>query len=270
MNLLEKKFSDLKKNHRKALITFITAGDPTVSHTLDLVGALVENGADVVELGLPFSDPLADGPTIQKASERSLKRGMNTDIYFRITETLSRKYDVPFVCLTYYNIILQYGLLRFAESCRKYGVSGVIVPDLPVEEAGELLSACRKSQVNLIFLVSETTNDERLNRILRKASGFVYAVAMLGTTGARENMSDKTRKLIRRIKSRTNLPVSVGFGISKPEHVKQVLSYGADAAIVGSAIVRKIEGNVSNKKRMIAEVKSFVRTLKKASDDFKG
>ncbi|MCX6694808.1 MAG: tryptophan synthase subunit alpha [Candidatus Altiarchaeota archaeon] len=264
MNKLGERLSELKRRHRKAFIAFVTAGDPTIQHTLDIAGILDEAGADVIELGLPFSDPIADGQTIQKAGERSLARGMNTDKYFRITETLSRKYDVPLVCLTYYNVILQYGVERFAESCRTFGVSGVIVPDVPVEESGELSKACGRNNVNLIFLVSETTTPERMDRILEKASGFVYVVALLGTTGARDTLSEKLGALVRRVKRKTKLPVAVGFGISKPEHAKKVIGYGADAVIVGSAIVKIIEENISNKRRMLDRIKSFAAAMRRA------
>ena len=264
MNRLEKKFSELKRRRKKAFIAFITAGDPTVQHTLDIARVLVESSADILELGMPFSDPLADGPTIQKANERSLLKGMNTDQYFRITDALSRIYDIPLVCLTYCNIILQYGVERFAESCRRFGVSGIIVPDLPVEEADGLLKACRKNKVNLIFLVAETTTDERMRRILKNASGFVYAVALLGTTGERKRVSDKIKALIKRLKTKTKAPVAVGFGISTPEHARKVLSYGADGVIVGSAIVKKIEENISNKKQMLEKIRAFAVSMRKA------
>ena len=264
MNKLEKNFAGLRKQKKKAFIVFITAGDPTEKRTIELARVLAESGADVIELGLPFSDPLADGPTIQKAGERALSGGMNTDRYFSLTARIGRELDVPLVCLTYYNIILQYGLEKFAQSCRKNGVSGVIVPDLPVEEAGPFLSSCRKSKVNLIFLVSETTTGGRMEKILSKASGFVYAVAILGTTGARDRVSGKLRGLIRRVKSKTRLPVAVGFGISRPEHAREVLSYGADAVIVGSAIVKKIEGSLKEERKMLSRVRSFADSMRKA------
>ncbi|MFH1402640.1 MAG: tryptophan synthase subunit alpha [Candidatus Altiarchaeota archaeon] len=252
---LEEKFSELEKKGEKGLIGFVVAGDPGFEESFETACSVIEAGVDVLEIGLPFSDPIADGPTIQAAGKRALDAGMNTDRYFELAGRISGEYDVPLVCLTYYNLVLQYGLGRFAESCSRTGVGGIIIPDLPVEEAGPLLRECRRSGVEFIFLVAETTTDERMSRILEEASGFVYIVALLGTTGARESLSAKLKPLVARIRRMTSLPLAVGFGISKPEHVREVLSYGADAAIVGSAIVKLVEEG--------KDVSDYVKSLKK-------
>ncbi len=219
------------------LVAFTVAGDPTVEESYRAASRIIEAGADVLELGLPFSDPLADGPTIQEAGLRALAAGMNTDRYFALAKRLNGRYETPLVCLTYYNIILRYGLRRFAEGCGSSGIDGVIVPDLPLEESGPLRRELKRAGADFIFLVAETTPKDRLGRILAAASGFVYVVALLGTTGARKNVDPKLRALIRRVKAGTTLPVAVGFGISTPAHVKAVIGMGADAAIVGSGIV---------------------------------
>lgn len=239
------------------LVAFIVGGDPSVEKSYETACDVIEAGTDVLEIGLPFSDPIADGPTIQAAGQRALEAGMDTDKYFKLVKRIDEKYETPLVCLTYYNIVLAYGLDRFAKACKDSGVEGVIIPDLPIEEAGEFRQALAKEKVDFIFLVAETTTDDRLDKILAAATGFVYVVALLGTTGTRDKVSPKLKSLIARIRKRTKLPLAVGFGISRPEHVKEVLSYGADAAIVGSGIVKKI-GNGE-------DVGGYVRQLKAAT-----
>ncbi|MFH0861428.1 MAG: tryptophan synthase subunit alpha [Candidatus Altiarchaeota archaeon] len=235
MNTLEKRLTGGKK-----LIAFIVAGDPTLDESFETACEAIEAGADVLELGLPFSDPVADGKTIQEAGMRALNAGMNTDRYFELAKRVDERYDTPLVCLTYYNLALQYGLERFAKACAESGIDGLIIPDLPLEEAKPLLTHLRRNDVDLIFLVAETTPDKRLTRIMKAASGFIYIVALLGTTGARDELSPKLKGLIARVRKKTKLPLGVGFGISTPEHVRQVISFGADAAIVGSGIVRLV------------------------------
>jgi len=240
------------------LVAFIVGGDPTVDESYKIACDVIESGADVLEVGLPFSDPMADGPTIQEAGTRALTAGMNTDKYFELCKRISKKHDAPLVCLTYYNLVLQYGLGKFSKRCAETGVDGLIVPDLPIEEAGPLRKELEENNVDFIFLVAETTTDERLEKILKTASGFVYIVALLGTTGAREEISDKLKSLVEKVRSKTKLPLAVGFGISKPEHVKEVLSYGADAAIVGSGIVRFVGEDRGG-------IPGYVKSLKNAA-----
>jgi tryptophan synthase alpha chain len=251
---IKDKFDSLKGEG--AFIPYICAGDPDFETSLETAGEIIKAGADVLELGLPFSDPIADGPTIQKASQRALEAGMNTDRYFEYTSKVHSVRDIPLVCMTYYNLVLQYGLERFTGKCVESGITGLIIPDLPVEEAGPLHSECRKKDIDLIYLVAETTTDERLDKILEKASGFIYIVSLLGTTGTREKLSETIKPLIKKLRKKTGLPLAVGFGISKPEHVHEVIAAGADAAIVGSAIIQRIEED---------DVSRFVEDLKKAT-----
>ncbi|OYT55035.1 MAG: tryptophan synthase subunit alpha [Candidatus Altiarchaeales archaeon ex4484_2] len=261
---IEEKFRELQEKGEGALIGFVTAGDPTPQDTVDIVDSLIEGGVDILELGLPFSDPIADGVVIQKASERSLKAGMNPDTYFRIAGEITS--EIPKVCLTYYNLVLQRGLERFIVDCQNSGISGLIVPDLPIEEATPLLEACRKHDVDFIFLVAPTTMEDRLQKILGEASGFLYVVSVLGVTGAREGFSKAINPTLRRIKKLSpEIPLAVGFGISKPEHVKGVLKAGAQGVIVGSAFVKIIEGNRSDIRNAKEKIKELCRELKNAT-----
>lgn len=245
---ISEKFSELKKKKEGALIAYICAGDPTPSATKEYVTALVRGGADIIELGLPFSDPTADGPTIQAGIERALNGGMTPDIYFRTVASL--KMHIPLVVMTYYNIIFKRGLEKFVKDCASSGISGIIVPDLPPEESGELGGFCKKNEVDLIFLVAPTTTDERLKRILAEGKGFIYLVARLGVTGARSDVALSTRKLIERVKTAT--PKAVGFGISNGKQAAEIIHAGADGVIVGSAFVEIIEGGKDVPERLEA------------------
>ena len=263
MNLKEK-FNELKGKEELAFMPYVAAGDPDAETTVEILKTLIKNGADVIELGMPFSDPIADGPTIQKASERALSAGMNTDIYFEICRKL--KPDIPLVAMTYYNIILHYGLERFTERCGESGIYGIIVPDLPVEESAPLLEMCKKHNINLIFLVAQTTTDERLSDIVKHAEGFIYLVSLLGVTGARKEIDKMALELISRVKKKTKLPLCLGFGISSPQHVEQLTSVpGLDGVIVGSAVVEVIEKNLSDRKKMLHELENFVKKMKEAA-----
>jgi len=263
MNIQEK-FNELKFKEELAFMPYIAAGDPDVETTVEILNTLIENGADIIELGMPFSDPIADGPTIQAASERALKAGMNTDVYFEICKKVNPK--IPVIAMTYYNIILQYGLLRFAKKCKDSGIYGIIVPDLPVEESEPLLSACKKYNINLIFLVAQTTTQERLEKILEHADGFVYLVSLLGVTGAREEIDKTASELAARVRKKTELPLCIGFGISKEKHVEQLkLNSGVNGVIVGSAIVNIIGKNLGDKEKMLLGLKNFARKMKDAT-----
>jgi len=227
------KFTELKKKKEGALIAYICAGDPTPDATKEYVTALVRGGADIIELGLPFSDPTADGPTIQAGIERALDGGMTPDVYFRMIGSL--KVHIPLVVMTYYNIIFKRGLEKFVKDCAASGISGIIVPDLPPEESDELAGLCKKNDVDLIFLVAPTTTDDRMKHILSEGKGFIYLVARLGVTGARADVASSTRELIKRVKTTT--PRAVGFGISNGKQVSEIIRAGADGVIVGSAFV---------------------------------
>ncbi len=251
---ISEKFSELKKRKEGALIAYICAGDPTAESTKEYVTALVRGGADIIELGLPFSDPVADGPTIQAGIERALNGGMTPDIYFKMVRSL--KVHIPLVVMTYYNLIFKRGLERFVTDCSASGISGIIVPDLPAEESGELAGLCEKNDIDLIFLVAPTTTEERMEQIISRGTGFIYLVARLGVTGARSDIAGSTRELIKRVKTAT--PKAVGFGISNGKQAGEIIRTGADGVIVGSAFVDII----ANEKDVPVRLESLARELK--------
>lgn len=239
---LKDKFTELKTRDEGALIAYICAGDPTPDDTAEIVHALLRGGADIVELGLPFSDPIADGPTIQASIERALEAGMNPDIFFDLARSLDVDADVPLVVMTYYNLIFKRGLERFVANCVESGITGIIVPDLPVEESDDLAMHCRRHGVDLIFLIAPTTYQERMKRIAGVGSGFIYLVARTGVTGARDNVAESTLSLIDLVRSTTHTetPLAVGFGISTRDQAAAIIDAGADGVIVGSAFVNII------------------------------
>jgi tryptophan synthase alpha chain len=238
------------------LIVYICAGDPTPAATPLLVRTLAEAGADIIELGLPHSDPIADGPTIQAAAQRAIAAGMNTDVYFQVAAAAD--VAVPKVFMGYYNMIYARGLDRFAEDCARSGISGLIVPDLPPEEAGPLKEACRGAGVDLIFLVAPNTPAERLKMIEQETTGFLYLVARTGVTGAKSDVLQSTRDLIARVPG--DKLKAVGFGISTPAQAADVIAAGADAAIVGSVCVDLIaRGEVEGLERLVREMKSAIK-----------
>ena len=260
MGRIAERFAELKHRNEGALIGYLTLGDPSPQVSAKLAACLAEN-VDILELGIPFSDPIADGPTIQGAIDRALRAGTNTDHCFEIAARLRREgVEIPLVFMTYYNIVLQYGEERFVSKCREVGVDGLLVSDLPVEEASQLVKICRKYSVDTIFLIAPTTTEERIKKILRKASGFVYLVSLLGTTGAREKLSEvtieKTKWALQYVR---DLPLAVGFGISRPEHVRAVIEAGAAGVVVGSAFVKIIEKRGAN---ACDELRSFAARLK--------
>ncbi|WP_292389874.1 tryptophan synthase subunit alpha [Methanosarcina sp. UBA5] len=255
---ISEKFSELREREEGALICYVMAGDPSAERTNEIVKALVNGGADIIELGFPFSDPVADGPTIQVAGQRALAAGMDTQRYFELVKALD--VQIPLVCMTYYNPVFKYGVEKFVEQAADAGISGLIVPDIPVEEAADLKNSCEKNGLDLIFLIAPTTTEGRVRKILEKGSGFLYLVSRLGVTGAREDISSSTRKLLSRIE--TELPKAVGFGISTGKQAEEVRKEGADAVIVGSAFVKIIEeGKDVNEslEALARELKSGIR-----------
>ncbi|MCD6146246.1 MAG: tryptophan synthase subunit alpha [Methanosarcinales archaeon] len=255
---LNDKFTELKPRNEGALIAYICAGDPSPDDTAAIVHALVRGGADIIELGLPFSDPIADGPTIQASIERALDSGMTPDIFFELAGSLD--VDVPLVVMTYYNIIFKRGLERFVRDCVNNGITGIIVPDLPVEESDDLAVQCRRYGVDLIFFIAPTTYPERMERIADRGSGFIYLVARTGVTGAREDVAESTLSLIEQVRSTTHTktPLAVGFGISMPDQASAVIEAGADGVIVGSAFVNIIAEGVDVPER----IEELARELK--------
>jgi tryptophan synthase alpha chain len=263
MSPIEETFRDLKARGEGALIGYLTLGDPDIETSEGYVKAISKH-VDILELGIPFTDPIADGPTIQAAIERSLASGMNTDVAFRMVERVRKDgVRVPLVFMTYYNIVLAYGEERFIKRCKKVGVDGVLISDMPIEEASDVLKLCKKHGVDFIFLIAPTTTKERIKRIMARARGFIYLVSILGTTGARTALQGRTITMTkwarRHVKDK---PLAVGFGISRPEHVKAVLEAGADGVIVGSAFVKLIEEKGT---KAGAAIEKLARSLKVAT-----
>ena len=233
-------FTTLKREGRKGFIPFITAGDPDLATTEKLLLTLANCGATLIELGVPFSDPMADGPVIQRASERALKHNFGLQEILDTVAGARKQIDIPIILFSYYNPLLQFGLKRLAQSANEAGVDGVLVTDLTPEEAGEFESELRTRDLDMIFLVAPTSTDERLQLVAERASGFIYAVSRAGVTGTRESVSAEAEKLVNRMRKFSELPVAVGFGISNAAQVADVHRY-ADAVVVGSAIVAAME-----------------------------
>ena len=229
----------------KAFIPYITAGDPSLEVTELIILELERNGADIIELGVPFSDPMADGPVIQRASERALANQVSVRDCFELVRRIRQHSEVPIVLFSYLNPLLSIGLDRLGEELRSAGVDGVLATDLVPEEADEFRAALREANIDLIFLVAPTSTDERIELVSKASSGFVYAVSRTGVTGVRQSLSEAAADLVRRVKRFTALPVAVGFGISTPEQVAEVWQH-ADAAVVGSRIVAEIESCAGN------------------------
>lgn len=241
MSRLEAALNGLRSRHRVGIIPYVTVGYPTLESTIPIMRSLVEGGADVVELGVPFSDPLADGATIQRSSYRALQNGVTLESCFTVVEEI-RKEDptTPVLLMGYYNPFLSYGLEQLCQTCQTVGVDGFIVPDLPVEEAGDFHRASEKHGLDLIFLLAPTSTDERIARVARLARGFVYCVSLAGVTGARKNLPKTLPAFLDRVRAHTKLPLAVGFGISTREHVAAVGTM-ADAAVIGSALIDLID-----------------------------
>jgi tryptophan synthase alpha chain len=258
---ISEKFGELRDRKEGALICYLMAGDPSAEATGEFVKALAAGGADIIELGFPFSDPVADGPTIQAAGQRALAAGMDIQRYFELVKTLDVR--IPLVCMTYYNPVFRYGVEKFVKGAAEAGIGGLIVPDIPVEEAAELKNNCEKHGLDLIFLVAPTTTDERIRKILQRGSGFLYLVSRLGVTGAREDVSSSTKELLARVE--TEIPKAVGFGISTGKQAEEVRKAGSDAVIVGSAFVKIIEEGKDTNERLEALARELKSGILKAS-----
>ncbi len=259
---IARRFDALRRSGQMGLIAFITAGDPSLAATESLVLALAEAGADVVELGVPFSDPVADGPAIQRSSERALRAGTTLGGVLEQIESLRRKTDVPLVLFSYYNPVLQMGLERFASQAAAVGVDGVLITDLTPEEAGEYRRIVAEQDMDTIFLAAPTSPDERLSRIADSCSGFLYLISRTGVTGVKDSLPEDLPALLRRVRRVTSLPIAVGFGISLPGQVS-LLGGLADAAVVGSALVEEIE-RAATLEAALTAVAQRVRILKQA------
>jgi tryptophan synthase alpha chain len=262
MSRISETFTGLKGKKEAALIPYIMAGDPDLATTKELIFEMERSGADMVELGVPFSDPLADGPTIQRAAIRALKSRATLASVFKLVSHVRKTTEIPIILMLYYNLILKYGEERFAADAAMSGVDGVIVPDLPPEEASLLMKAAKKSGLDMIFLLAPTSSPDRIRLVSECASGFIYYVSLTGVTGARKALDSTIEASLRKIRRVTKKPLCVGFGISGPKQAKQVAAW-ADGVIVGSAIVGLVE-KAGSRQMAVKEVGPFIRALKKA------
>lgn len=251
-----------KSGKKPLLVAFTVAGDPDYKASLSIIKEMAASGADIIELGLPFSDPVADGPVIQRADIRAMEAGMNTDRLFDLVREFRAESAVPIVILTYANLIMRRGIARFYQEAAEAGIDGVVIADVPCEESHPFIQAAKQVGISQIMMVSTTTSPERLAGILSRASGFIYLVAVMGVTGARTGVDPAAVALLTLVKEKTSVPVAPGFGISSPEQVHEWTTAGADAVIVGSAIVKQIEENLENRARIPGAVGAYIRKLK--------
>jgi tryptophan synthase alpha chain len=267
MNTISKTFAELKERNEAALIAYITVGDPGLKNTPRLAGALIEGGADLIELGIPFSDPIADGPTIQAAVQRSLMSGARPIDALRVAREIKEEYDTPLVLMTYYNPIFRFGLNKFLVSAKRSRISGIIVPDLPVEESKDYKKECVASSLDTIFLASPSTEPQRLKEIVSRTTGYLYLISLYGVTGIRPNLPNSALELVKKYNTTLDgaIPLAVGFGISRPKHVHDLVRAGADGVIVGSAFVKIVGENSRNVGRASAKLSRLARGLKKAA-----
>jgi len=254
----------LSGRKKPAFIGFTVAGDPDKETCIRAAMALIDGGTDILELGVPFSDPVADGPTIQKADERSLAAGTTVDTIFEIVRELRKKTSVPIVFLAYYNMIYHRGVDRFYREAHAAGVDGILIADMPVEESDDVYKTALRYGIDPIFLITQTTSDERIKKIAARAHGYLYLVAVLGVTGVRDTVSLGAIDLLQRVRKQTRVPLAIGFGISTPGHAKTCAEAGADGVIVGSAIVDIVGKNLDNPDTMERDLKTYVIRMKKA------
>ena len=262
---ISEKFKELRKRKEGAYMPYVCCGDPDVKFTVELVETLCKNGADIVELGIPFSDPIADGPTIQEAGTRALSSGMTPiKALETVSELRKRGISIPIVLMTYYNLILHAGVDSFLEKAKKAGVQGIVVPDVPFEESETLRSAGKKYGIDAIQFVAPTTSEERMEKILKNAQGFIYAVSVTGITGARKEVGKESLELIGKVKKHSKIPVALGFGISEPLHAMEAINAGADGVIEGSNLVKIYSSFLPDGKKALAEIGRHAFEMKKA------
>jgi tryptophan synthase alpha chain len=261
MSRIAEKFKELKSRKESALIPYIMAGDPDLGATRDIVLEIARSGADIIEIGAPFSDPVADGPTIQRAGIRALATGTTLKNVIGLVREVRKETDIPVILMLYYNLIHHYGEEKFAHDAAAAGVDGLIVPDLPPDEASGLARAAKANGIDIIFLLAPTSSDDRVRLVEKHSSGFIYYVSLTGVTGARTALDSGIEASLKRIRRFSKKPVCVGFGISTPEQAAKVSAW-ADGVIVGSALVGIIEKN-AGKKTLVREVGRFVKSLKK-------
>jgi tryptophan synthase alpha chain len=249
-----------QKAHHKALIPYVTVGYPSLEATKTVVPLLAESGCDIIELGIPFSDPLADGTTIQNASYHALKNGVTPQTCLDIAGELNKKLNIPLVFMTYFNPILSYGLERFCDACHDSGIDGLIIPDLPPEEGTELGSLLLKKNIDSIYLLAPSSTRERIQLVAGKSSGFIYLVSVTGVTGARESLASDLEVFVKKVRAVARIPLCVGFGISNPDQAKSVASM-ADGVIIGSRLIQLMETDTS-----LVKVKNFMSGFRRALD----
>jgi len=267
LSKVDEKFCELKNNKKLALMPFIMAGDPNIEITSEILLKLQENGADLIELGIPYSDPLADGPVIQVAASRALKSGTSLRKVIKLLESLKSKLNIPIILFSYLNPLLCFGFERFCEMASDAGVSGLIVPDLPLEEAYKFSKIVSNHSMDLILLVAPTTPFKRMKQISNHTKGFTYLVSVTGVTGERNKMENRVENLIDKLKDVNSNPIAVGFGISTPEHVNKVREGGADGVIIASAFVKLISS--SSEKDVVDHVGEFCKEMRLAADQKK-
>lgn len=256
------RFLHLKQNRECALIPFITAGDPDLETTASAIEVLAQNGADMIELGVPYSDPLADGPTIQAAATRALAKGVKLEDVLAIVKEASSKIDIPIILFSYYNPIYYRGVENFLQLLKDAGVKGLVVPDLPLEEADVLIKPANAMGIEVTLLVAPTSPPARIEAIANSSQGFIYLVSVTGVTGMRTQMGTQVKELLSELHQKTGKPIGVGFGISNPEQAKQVKDWGAEGVIVGSAFVKRLSTGTSESG--LKAIGEFCRTLKDA------
>ena len=257
MNRIDKKFIELSHKHKTGLIAYITGGDPTLNISKEIITSIAESGVDLIEIGIPFSDPLADGPVIQNAVERSLSSGTTVKRVLTLVQEVRKVTHISIVLFTYLNPILKYGLHAFVKDAKNAGADGSIVLDLPPEESHDYIIAARSMDFKTIYLIAPTSSEKRIDSICQASNGFIYCVSRTGVTGSKTSSLIETKKMIRRVKKYTKLPIAVGFGVSEKKQVKELSTY-TDAVVIGSAIVRLIEANQNNP---VPHVKKFIKGL---------
>ena len=259
---VKNKFRELKQKKQKAFGVFLTAGYPSLKLSKDIFKKIIDAKADFIEIGLPFSDPMADGPTIQLSSNRAISKGIELENIFSLaSEAKKTKSDLPIILMGYYNLILYFGIEKFVKKCKENGVDGLIIVDLQPEEDEDLINELKKNEIDLIRLITPTTDEERLKLILKNASGFLYYVSVMGITGQKSADLNELKKSVAFIKKHTNLPVVPGFGIKNSTDVNNICRV-ADGAVVGSSIIKIIEENLNNRDKMLSEINKFSKDLK--------
>jgi len=264
MKSYKQTFTELARQNRPALIPFFVIGDPDFDTSLEIVKTAIDAGADILELGIAFSDSIADGPTIQKADIRAMRSGMTVAKACRFIRQVKDYRDIPIGLLMYYNLIYQYGIEKFFADFHKAGVNSILVADLSIDDAGEIEGPAKAAGLDTVFMVTPITAPERMKLIASKTTGFIYTVSVLGVTGSRNELSDTVEGLVARLKKLTDVPICVGFGVSKPEHAAAIAAAGADGVIIGSKVVSLIEANLDNKQKMLAEITTFLAEVKTA------